>query len=505
MPMRREQVAAALRYLQDKADLRGRFERATSLDPQEQDLADIAVETGASLIIPGVGPALAARDFERARRADDEAGMAMAAAGAIPGGKLAKLLKGFDPTRLELDVYHGTPHRFPATEANPLGEFDASKIGTGEGAQAFGHGIYLAEKPTVAQDYQFMLSKIDPNTTTYQGKPVEKWYEMAQAEQDRAHRLRDQKAIDRANAKLAFWENVMTRRHPEDAKRVANDPDDGWPTLANYANSLDMSKFGGIGEAGSLYKADLPDEMIDRMLDWDKPLSEQPKSVRQFFEPLVAPIRKAEAQGSGPEWGDFAAPRDYDPPGSELMQLLGRLDQMSAASVLSGGTGGAASSAKLQTAGIPGIKYFDAGSRGQGGTGTRNFVVFPGEEKKVRILERDGKKVAEMLQRTAPASAEVEIDLYPLRGDANTLYLSKIAVPEGQRGQGLGTKAMQDVIARADAEGKRVVLSPSTEYGATSVGRLKDFYKRFGFVENKGRNKNYAVSQTMYRDPKKPK
>ena len=50
MPLRREDVAAALKYLQDKADLRGRFERATSLDPQEQDLADIAVETGASII-----------------------------------------------------------------------------------------------------------------------------------------------------------------------------------------------------------------------------------------------------------------------------------------------------------------------------------------------------------------------------------------------------------------------------------------------------------------------
>ena len=98
MPMRREQVAAALKYLGDKANLRQRFERATSLDPQEQDLADIAVETGASLV-PGVGPALAARDFERARRADDEAGMAMAAAGAIPGGKLAGLLKRYDPTR----------------------------------------------------------------------------------------------------------------------------------------------------------------------------------------------------------------------------------------------------------------------------------------------------------------------------------------------------------------------------------------------------------------------
>ena len=103
MPMRRENVAAALKYLQDKADLRGRFERATSLDPQEQDLADIAVEGVASLA-PGVGPALAARDLERARRANDPAGMAMAAAGAIPGGKLAGLLKRYDPTRAEIFI-----------------------------------------------------------------------------------------------------------------------------------------------------------------------------------------------------------------------------------------------------------------------------------------------------------------------------------------------------------------------------------------------------------------
>ena len=103
MPMRRENVAAALKYLQDKADLRGRAERAVSLDPQEQDLADIAVETGASLI-PGVGQALAARDVERARRANDPAGMAMASMGAVPGGRLAGLLKRYDPTRAEIFI-----------------------------------------------------------------------------------------------------------------------------------------------------------------------------------------------------------------------------------------------------------------------------------------------------------------------------------------------------------------------------------------------------------------
>ena len=103
MPVRREQVAAALKYLGDKADLRGRAERALSLDPQEQDLADIAVEGIASLA-PGVGQALAARDVERARRANDPAGMAMASMGAVPGGRLAGLLKRYDPTRAEIFI-----------------------------------------------------------------------------------------------------------------------------------------------------------------------------------------------------------------------------------------------------------------------------------------------------------------------------------------------------------------------------------------------------------------
>jgi len=97
MPMRRETVAAALRYLDNQREnVRQRLERATSLDPQEQDLADIAVETGASFL-PGVGPALAARDVERARRANDPAGMAMAGVGTIPGGRLIKVLKNYNP------------------------------------------------------------------------------------------------------------------------------------------------------------------------------------------------------------------------------------------------------------------------------------------------------------------------------------------------------------------------------------------------------------------------
>jgi hypothetical protein len=100
MPMRRENVAAALRYLQDKADLRGRFERLTSLDqPKDADAADVAVDIAAGFT-PLQYPQ-AARDFERARRESDPLGMGLAMATAIPvaGGAVRaakRLSKGAD-------------------------------------------------------------------------------------------------------------------------------------------------------------------------------------------------------------------------------------------------------------------------------------------------------------------------------------------------------------------------------------------------------------------------
>ena len=153
MAMRRENVAAALKYLQDKADLRGRAERAVSLDPQEQDLADIAVETGASFI-PGVGPALAARDVERARRADDPAGMAMASMGAIPGGRLAGLLKRYDPIMARIDAYHGTADDFDV--------FDPKMGGRATGAESGRQATWFVDEPKVAKGYAVHAAEVGP-------------------------------------------------------------------------------------------------------------------------------------------------------------------------------------------------------------------------------------------------------------------------------------------------------------------------------------------------------
>ena len=150
---------------------------------------------------------------------------------------------------------------------------------------------------------------------------------------------------------------------------------------------------------GYLYEANLrwPDaarEAADPMgpqhfLDWDAPLSKQPAAVREIMAPYVAPMRAIEAKTSGAEWGDLAAPRDYDPTGSELLKLFrGGLDRMDADTVLSGGIGPEVSAA-LRAKGIPGIRYLDAGSRAAGGTS--NYVVF--DDMLIDILTRNGAPV----------------------------------------------------------------------------------------------------------------
>lgn len=78
------------------------------------------------------------------------------------------------------------------------------------------------------------------------------------------------------------------------------------------------------------------------------------------------------------------------------------------------------------------------------------------------------------------------------------ITLSKIVVPKESRNNGQGTNAMQALVDYADRTGQHVALSPSADFGG-SKKRLADFYKRFGFVENKGKNRAFSTSESMYR------
>jgi len=251
-------------------------------------------------------------------------------------------------------VYHGSPHRFAATAKNPLGEFDPTKIGTGEGQQVYGYGHYLSETPDVAQGYRIGLSNSKPNlaqelenvlSPTFKGKAPD-W-------------------ADAISTGKTFSDLVASVKLPWQKASLQNQK----PQLEKLIKEAQTG--------GSLYKVDLPDEVVPRMLDWDKPLSQQNwyrpvadvvkeyKGAGKDVDAYARLISKANARGGEVTGGQF-----YD---GMLSQFGGSQTKVSEF---------------MREAGIPGIKYLDEASRKKG-TGTRNFVVFPGNEGLLNILGRE--------------------------------------------------------------------------------------------------------------------
>lgn len=261
-----------------------------------------------------------------------------------------------------LTVFHGSPHKFS--------KFDASKIGTGEGAQAYGHGLYFAESPAVAKGYQSRLAGgTDPYQYQYQGQ----MYEPGSEKNPVTHALG---LIYHQGSKFA--QNIA-KQGLKDAK--AGDAfalDMGG--VDYYQRMLDVAKTAKKSDIqatqGAFYKVDLPDEQIAKMLDWDKPLGKQSKEVKKFIDENGKPVLDtfADLQRRGLTKGVYQT--IWDMPGKTIFDVFGK---------------GGQTEAKLKQAGIPGVRYLDEGSRTKGGTS--NFVVFPGEESKLRIMEVNGKPV----------------------------------------------------------------------------------------------------------------
>ena len=229
-----------------------------------------------------------------------------------------------------LTVFHGSPHKFR--------KFDASKIGTGEGAQAYGHGLYFAENPSVASGYRGSVTKFDiPDKSPLKGIATLI-----------ASRGEEGEVLAR-NAYKELGENLE-------------------PTIKQAKKIVE--------EQSSLYTVDLPDEQIAKMLDWDKPLGKQSKEVKKFIDENGKPVLDtfADLQRRGLTKGVYQT--IWDMPGKTIFDVFGK---------------GGQTEAKLKQAGIPGVRYLDEGSRTKGGTS--NFVVFPGEESKLKIMEVNGRPV----------------------------------------------------------------------------------------------------------------
>ena len=251
-------------------------------------------------------------------------------------------------------VYHGTPHSFPATKNNPLGEFDPTKIGTGEGAQAYGAGAaYLAENPQTARIYSADRAYVG---SAMQGKPSTINF--------------DDPAWLAQNTIDEFGDTSKATSHLKMVQRTAakhQSPE----TKAQVQAAIDLLESGNITTKGFLYKVDLPDEQIAKMLDWDKPLSQQ------------APEIKAALKRFNDEYGLV------DPlPTMTGKQYYQALENYTAATSAEGLKRNVSQdvSGLLNKYGIPGIRYLDQGSRA-GGSGTSNFVVF--DPKHMNIIGRE--------------------------------------------------------------------------------------------------------------------
>lgn len=118
-------------------------------------------------------------------------------------------------------------------------------------------------------------------------------------------------------------------------------------------------------------------------------------------------------------------------------------------------------------------------------TGKRVDLSLPDDGNKIREFKVDG--------------ATVVIDTNANNGKVKT---SSIRVPRANRGNGSGRRAMQSLIAQADAEGVVLTLDASALDKQTSTAKLIEFYKSIGF-ELTGNKINSLGDPEMVRLPRK--
>lgn len=263
-----------------------------------------------------VGPQIAA-GFGRALRAP---------AGSVELGSAGGNLPG-------IRAYHASPYDFE--------QFSSKHIGTGEGAQAYGHGLYFAEKEGVAREYKKKLSPRNASEAAAQDLAEShgrSWSDMGVYER--------QSYIDQAEKS-----GISSRRKPN----------------------------------GRMYEVRINADP-EHFLDWDKPLSQQSEKIQQLYNERVAPSLKTREIGVNPNLGPLtdvmhpeggslgaftkdnladvlSSPSKYAPTkGSDFYDSIAR-KSVNGDWGAPGDFARAQAAQVLREAGIPGIRYLDQGSR----------------------------------------------------------------------------------------------------------------------------------------------
>ena len=269
-------------------------------------------------------------------------------------------------------AFHGTPHN--------VDRFDISKIGTGEGEQAFGHGLYFASRKDVAAGYRNALSE-----KLVGGRPVGelnapdlvrrqlRWI----GEDGSPSSLGD--AAQKVRGFASAYEQYARRMRgsalaAERAEHMAKAA-----MLREAADWMEKNADLPITRTGNVYEVRIRTSP-ERLLDWDKPFSQQPQAVQSA---LLSVMEKAKVAHYGGDREQAAISmqafrknlQEFDDTGAMVQeQIVSALGQKGA-------------STALRAAGIDGIQYLDGGSR-SAGSGSYNYVVF--NDELIEIVRRYG-------------------------------------------------------------------------------------------------------------------
>lgn len=291
-------------------------------------------------------------------------------------------------------VYHGTPH-------DVVGTFDLQKIGSGEGNQAYGWGLYFAESPKVAQDYRRGISHRDLFNK------IREVYDELDSSEDALEALKDaglsEKEINLVQALQK--DDFLGFDYPHQAVNAALKE----PQNFELSDETKMA----IANMGNLYEVNILADKENDFLDWDKPLSEQSEKVKNALVPTILKefdkttqareyILKRGTKSNGKPLTAEEIEK-YKKPMPDPLSITGKGGYTCTVNSFGGRpTEDSPKASKfLLTQGIKGIRYLDQGSRGTG-EGTYNYVIF--DPKIIQIVAQNGEFV---MSSKTPENVEV--------------------------------------------------------------------------------------------------
>lgn len=284
-------------------------------------------------------------------------------------------------------VYHGTPHTFD--------RFDINKIGSGEGNQAYGHGLYFAGHEPVSEWYRHQLAT--------RQDPLLKKYGLQEVGHTIGSHLSDVggDATKLAHQYAGMRDKLIASGAPD---KATTNMIKEYDRRIKYLNDPKRS-------TGQMYQVGMHVNP-EHLLDYEAPFSQQSGHVQERVGPDMeqsvntqkAAIERVLEQGSmGRPGSRFSRPLST----SQRQDLEGRLLSLQQVGhnpfpgkdiykrmglpAMNETEGAVKASQRLRDLGIPGLHYPDAGSRAPGQKGSRNYVMFGDEPLKIlRRYDRGG-------------------------------------------------------------------------------------------------------------------